>query len=273
MSKETSWGSVSDWYHGLLGKEGTYQAEVILPNIIRLLDFKDGETILDLACGEGFFIRKYAENTEKAKQKLKFLGVDIAPELIKIAKENFAKIFPANKSAEKSVEFHVSQADKLPFIKDNSVDKITIILAIQNIDNIQEVFKECNRVLKKEGKLYLVLNHPAFRIPKKSSWEFDETKKIQYRRIDGYLSESREEIDMEPGKTNAKTNGKKTISFHRPLQVYFKSLVKAGFAIHRLEEWTSHKMSEKGPRQDAENTARKEIPLFLMLEGRKILEA
>jgi hypothetical protein len=61
-----------------------------------------------------------------------------------------------------------------------------------------------------------------------------------------------------------------TISFHRPLQAYVKALHAAGFAISRLEEWTSHKKSEKGPRQDSENKSRKEIPLFMCLECVKL---
>jgi hypothetical protein len=37
----------------------------------------------------------------------------------------------------------------------------------------------------------------------------------------------------------------------------------------RLEEWISHKKSEKGTRQLAEDVARKEFPLFMALELRK----
>jgi hypothetical protein len=54
------------------------------------------------------------------------------------------------------------------------------------------------------------------------------------------------------------------------MQDFFKALSKAGFAVTKLEEWISHKKSEKGPKQAAEDTARKEIPLFLMLEVRKM---
>ena len=60
-----------------------------------------------------------------------------------------------------------------------------------------------------------------------------------------------------------------TISFHRPLQVYFKSLAKHGFLVRRLEEWVSHKQSQRGARGATEDRARKEIPLFLMMEALK----
>jgi hypothetical protein len=61
----------------------------------------------------------------------------------------------------------------------------------------------------------------------------------------------------------------KTISFHRPLQYYFKLFTNEGFLISRLEEWTSHKNSTEGTRQKEENRTRKEFPLFLFIELQK----
>lgn len=261
MTSKTSWGKVGGWYHELLQGEGTYQSDLILPNILRILEIKEGETILDLACGDGFFSREYI------KHKADVIGVDIASELIKIARlqnpEASSNGGQAKENSSKSIQFHVSEADDLKFIKDSSIDKISIILAIQNIENMQGVWNECKRVLKDKGKLCVVLNHPAFRIPKKSSWGFDAENDIQYRRVDAYMSSSKEIIEMEPGKSG----GEKTVSFHRPLQMYFKSLVKAGFLVSRFEEWTSSKKSQEGPRRVAEDRSRKEIPLFLMIEA------
>jgi hypothetical protein len=111
-----------------------------------------------------------------------------------------------------------------------------------------------------------IINHPTFRIPKRSSWGWDDTESVQYRRLDGYLSASRAEIDMTPGRSGKHAH---TYSFHRSLQDYMKALAGVGFAITRIEEWTSHKTSEKGPRAEAEDRARKEFPLFLMFEARK----
>ena len=71
---------------------------------------------------------------------------------------------------------------------------------------------------------------------------------------------------MHPGQTKRNT----TISFHRPIQAYSKSLANAGFAISRIEEWMSHRESERGPRKSAEDHARREIPLFMCLECIKL---
>lgn len=248
----TSWNAVASWYDTLFDDPQSYQRQVILPNLLRLLDIKKGMRMIDIACGQGFFTNAFAQNGAH------ITGTDIAPELIAIAQKNSTE--------KKGAEFIVSPADTLSFAPNNSVDAITIILAIQNIQPIHTVFRECFRILREGGTLNIVMNHPAFRIPKSSDWQFDPAANTQYRRIGRYLSESRAEIEMHPGDTK---NTAKTISFHRPLQSYFKNISNAGFVIDRLEEWTSHKKSERGPRQTAEDTARKEIPLFLFLRARK----
>jgi hypothetical protein len=48
-----------------------------------------------------------------------------------------------------------------------------------------------------------------------------------------------------------------------------KAFKKQGLAISSIEEWISHKKSETGPRQKAEDIARKEFPMFLALELKK----
>ena len=245
-SKETSWGAVSDWYDDLLGSAETFQAEVILPHLLRIIEPRTGLQIADVACGQGFFSRAFSTGGASVA------ACDISKALITLAEKKGG-----------SVKYEVASADHLPW-KDGSFDIAALILAIQNIAPLYETMAECARVLKHGGRLIVVLNHPAFRIPKKSSWGFDDVLKIQYRRLDEYASESKAEIKAHPGQQSSAV----TISFHRPLQTYFKALHKAGFGVERLEEWISNKKSESGPRKLIEDKARKEIPLFMMLECR-----
>lgn len=251
MKKDTSWENSADWYNDLLeDRSGTYQKDVILPNLLRLMQIQKNQLILDLACGQGFFSKAYANAGAKV------VGVDISKTLIDLAKKNSPRV----------IEYHVGPADDLKFTKDQSVDSISLILAIQNIENVSAMLKECSRVLKDGGKMFIVMNHPAFRIPKESEWGFDVKKKIQYRRIDQYLTEAKTKIEMHPGEKESEY----TISFHRPLQYYFKLLNNNGFVVSRLEEWISNKKSGSGHRQVAEDRIRKEIPLFLFLEVMKV---
>jgi len=85
------------------------------------------------------------------------------------------------------------------------------------------------------------------------------------RDVDAYLTDAAVRMEMHPGAAPEIA----TASFHRPLQAYFKALDKAGFSVSRLEEWSSHKMSQPGARAEAENVARHEFPLFMYVRAEK----
>lgn len=251
QNKDTSWNKVADWYDQLLKNDDSYQAKVILPNLLRVLELKKGEQVYDLACGQGYFSNVFAYEGANV------IASDLSKKLIETAK----------KDSKEKVIFYITPAHRAQFLKDNSIDTIVVVLAIQNIENVNEVLVECKRVLKKDGRIVFVLNHPAFRVPQASDWHFENG--VQSRLISKYLSESKLSIDMTPGEKNPKKKIS-TISFHRSLQYYVKLFSKNNFAITRLEEWISHKQSGTGPRQNAEDKARKEIPMFMCLEIKNI---
>ena len=247
--QNTSWDNVAPWYDRYLeGGGDTYQAQVIAPNSIRMLAITKGARVLDLACGQGYFARLVQA------QGASVVGVDISKELIARARE---------KSTDISYMVAPAHETGLPH---HSFDLVYTILAFENIKHIDKTMAEIARVLKREGKFLLVLLHPAFRIPQHSDWKFDSAKNLQYRRVDKYLSEMSIAIEQAPFK------GKKSVTtttYHRSLQWYMKVFKKHGFVISGMEEWISHKKSKPGPRQHAEDTARKEFPMFLALELQK----
>ncbi len=267
---KTSWGAVAEWYDELLETDtDSYQKNVLMPNLIRLIEPKPGMHILDIGCGQGYFARAFARNGATVT------ACDISRELIAKAKAHATQVAEQGSKAATDVAFHVAPSDTLSFMPDQSVDLITIILALQNIENLVETIAECARVSKPGARLMIVLNHPAFRIPRKSSWQWQSSlqpgsngAEIEYRRLDSYLSEERIKIDMTPGEKDEHKK-KYTYSFHRPLQSYVKALSKNGYAISRLEEWISHKKSQKGPRSAEEDRMRKEIPMFMVVEAKK----
>src|SRR5258706_373573 len=96
---DTSWGKVADWYDTLVEGEGSYQRDLILPNVTRLLGNIKGKRILDLACGQGFFSRSFAALGAEV------IATDISPELIEKAKTQPTK----------NIHFHAAAADDLSF--------------------------------------------------------------------------------------------------------------------------------------------------------------
>lgn len=207
--------------------------------------------LLDLACGQGVLARHLPKNTA-------YTGIDIAPSLIKAAKQS---------SENPKHQFLVGDVTKpLPLKKPVSFTHATIILALQNIEHPNVVFKSAFECLEEHGMLVIVLNHPCFRIPRQSSWQIDEQKKIQYRRIDRYYTSMSIPVQAHPGKGE---HSPTTLSFHHPLSDYSRWLRDAGFMIELIEEWCSDKVST-GKAAKMENRSREEFPLFMTLVAKKI---
>jgi len=249
---ETNWNNVAHWYDSYLKGDDTYQAKVIAPNLARMLSVSEGNRVLDVACGQGYFARLIADTGAIV------VGVDSATELVEIAA----------RQAEHNESYRVGDAEKLSAMKLGTFDAVFSVLAFENIKNISKVLEGMNDCLKKEGKVVLVLLHPAFRIPQHSDWGYDMKRNVQYRKTEKYLSEVSIPIELAPHSRGGKKEV--TTTFHRSLQWYMKAFRNAGFAIANLEEWISHKKSDAGPRQVAEDNARKEIPMFMAIELRKI---
>jgi len=246
----TSWEKSADWYDRIIGERGSelYQA-VVIPGALKLLDVKRGDRVLDLGCGQGVFCRAMAQKGADVT------GVDASPTLIQKA-----KTYPSRPP----VRYLARDAAHIGDL--GEFDALSAILCVQNMEKLDEVAAAAARALKPGGRMLWVMNHPAFRIPRQSSWGFEDERKLQYRRLDAYSSELSIPIVMHPGKHDSES----TVSFHRSLSGLTKAGFASGLVLGGLEEWHSHKESQPGPRARAENRARKEFPLFLALLWRKV---
>ncbi len=248
--QDTSWQKVSEWYGAAVGRGGHYYHQhVILPNSLKLLDLQPGDALLELACGQGVLARYIPGGVYYA-------GIDVAPALIQQAKR-----LDKNKS---HVYLVADVSRRLP-VEKKDFSHAAIILALQNIKSPEEVVRNARQHLKKGGRFLIVLNHPYFRIPRQTRWGIDEESKIQYRRVDRYLSHLAIPIAAHPGQ---RAKSEVTWSYHVPLAEYSQMLAEQGFVMERLEEWVSDKYSV-GDAAKMENRARGEFPLFMALLARK----
>jgi ubiquinone/menaquinone biosynthesis C-methylase UbiE len=251
-SASTSWQKVGKWYNETVGEEGHYYHQsIIIPNVLKLLNFSEHESasLLDLACGQGVLSRHLPPN-------ISYVGIDAAAPLIAAAKHH------SHSTSHRFIHADITQ--KLP-LQHVLFSHAAIILALQNIEDPIAVFKNASHYLQAGAPLIIILNHPCFRIPRQSSWKIDVENKIQYRRIDRYMSPMKIPIQMHPGKGQRSPH---TMSFHHPLSHYSQWLKEAGFVIELIEEWCSNKVSEGGAAK-MENRSRQEIPLFMAILARK----
>jgi ubiquinone/menaquinone biosynthesis C-methylase UbiE len=247
----TLWDQASRWYDSLVGGQGTdFQKDIIMPGVFRLLEVKKKDKVLDLACGQGVFSRYLYQKGINVE------GLDSSSELLRHARSR----------SNDSIKYRVGDAGDAKNFEVDRFDGIACLMAIQNIEKIDLLFKSAAQWLKAGKCFVIVMTHPCFRVPRQTHWGWDEEKKIEYRRVDHYLTETNVPI-LTPPFADADSF---TLTYHRPMQSYIEALVRAGFSVDAMEEWISNKKSQPGRRAKAENRARKEIPLFLALRARLI---
>lgn len=114
---------------------------------MRLITLQKGERVLDVGCGTGSIsiLAKHAVGDEGEVQ-----GVDIAPAMIQKSREKTVVY-------DLAIGFSVASIDELPF----SGDHFDVIISSMMFHHLplpvkQNGLKECHRVLKEGGSLFLI---------------------------------------------------------------------------------------------------------------------
>jgi ubiquinone/menaquinone biosynthesis C-methylase UbiE len=247
--KSTSFEKSSNWYISCVGDKGHYfHKNVIMPHLKRLIKLNKKSKVLDLACGSGILLKWI-------NKEIEYKGIDISESLIKSAKKDLSK----------NQAFIKADITKELSIEEKYFSHAFIILALQNIEDGEMVIKNAAKHLAPNGKFIIVINHPCFRIPRQSSWDIDDEKKLQTRKLNMYMSNLKIPIQVHPSKKSSPI----TYSFHHPISTYSDWLYKNKFAIEKIDELCSDKKST-GKKAKMENRARSEFPLFMVIVAKKI---
>ena len=109
------------------------------PVLMRMLETKKDDIILDAGCGSGFFSYEIAKRCKTA------VGIDWN---LNISRSSWAMRKQPN------VAYVIGDVQKLPFA-DEKFDKILLSSVLQMVEDDETLLKECHRVLKKKGTLVL----------------------------------------------------------------------------------------------------------------------
>ena len=245
----TSWDPLAEWYVGWVGEDGSKHHRLLaIPAVLDALALQPGESLIDIGCGHGVL----AGSVRDAGAT--YTGVDASPRLIEVARRQHGR----------QGTFLVGDAGDLAHVAHlpaGRFDAGVFLLSIQDMDPLAPVLEGAAAVLKPGGRLVLLMTHPAFRIPRQSGWGWDEGRKLQYRRIDRYLT---------PLPVPLKSYGERggvSRSYHRPLQDYVNGLGSVSFAVDQMTEIPTYKSVSSGPKANAVNLANQEIPLFVCLRA------
>ncbi len=252
--RPSGWDAVANWYNGWMGEGGSHHHQkVAIPAVLDLLQPQPNEQILDIGAGQGV-LAPYI-----AKAGAKYFGVDVSPKLLQYARAQQGK-------HGRFLQCDAAQLRNSPVLDAGSFDAVVFLLSIQDMNPLEDVLRSAVWALKPHGRAVLFMTHPAFRIPRQSGWGYDEGRKLQFRRIDRYITPL-----PVPMKSYEDQDSGVTISFHRPVSEYINALAAQGLLVDRMEELPIGNNSLNRNRTRAEKLADAEIPLFLGLRARRVM--
>jgi SAM-dependent methyltransferase len=158
-------------YHGALGEHfaahatnGTYNAHIDRPAMLKLAGDVTGLEILDVGSGAGHYA---AELMNRGAAKV--VGVEGSEALIRVARERLGG----------SVALHHHNLEEpLGFLENESFDLVVMALVYHHLDARNQLLSELRRVLRPGGTLLVSTTHPT------SDWVYFGGSYFAYRRVD-----------------------------------------------------------------------------------------
>ena len=144
-----------DFLNGLLSLNQDKRWRRIL---VQSIPTSEGGVFVDVATGTGDVLIALAKQKKGYK---KYVGVDIASEMLDLAKEK------AKRDQLNHLKFEIQSAHELK-LSDQSVEALSISFGLRNVIIKDKALKEFYRVMKPKGRV-LILD---FFIPKKGLWAF-----------------------------------------------------------------------------------------------------
>lgn len=133
--KDFKFDKRAEYYdEGFEGKTSEKFYKLVIENIV----LSEGMKLLDMGCGTGTILKRLS-----GKCAIKGFGIDVEEKMLEIARKKCPEMQIINCSC-----------DNTPFEAD-SFDAIVACMAFHHFPNKEDFAKECARLLKKGGKLYI----------------------------------------------------------------------------------------------------------------------
>jgi arsenite methyltransferase len=115
-------------------------------DIVKALDLKPGETVVDIGAGTGYFTRRFAKAVGPSGEAI---GLDVEPEMIDYMKADAKKVGLGN------YEARVVKADD-PQLAPHSADVVFFCDVLHHVDNLVAYLKKIGPALKPDGRVAVV---------------------------------------------------------------------------------------------------------------------
>jgi len=211
---DASYNDIAEWYDSYL-RENPIYTDIVLPNVLALVGDVQGQSVCDLACGQGWIAR------ELARRGARVTGIDLAENLLAIARQH-----------EKQIPLHIKyvhgDAQVALELADISFDGCICVMALMNMPDILAVFSTVQRILKPGGWFVFAITHPCFQTPG-AQWITTQEGNMA-RVVNAYFNEG-VWTSSSPGGVRSRVG-----EHHRMLSTYLNTLVAAGLVFERMVE-------------------------------------
>ena len=204
-------GTASDWERQV-GIEGDKNRRLNSdPVLWQMAGSVSGLDVLDAGCGTGYLTVKLAGEGARV------VGVDFSPEMIELAKRRAPQL-----------DFRVDSCCRLDTFSDSSFDLLISNYVLMDLPDLHGAMDSFFRVLRKGGRAVLVFSHPCF--PLSDAFDSPDGKSMGIMWPHPYFVEKKR---IDPPWGHFKRD---FIRFHRPLSLYWKAFIAAGFTIKDFDE-------------------------------------
>ncbi|WP_347488689.1 class I SAM-dependent methyltransferase [Desulfoscipio sp. XC116] len=153
----TAWETNAAFWDERMGDESNdFHRDLVRPHTEELLDIRQGDLVLDIACGNGNFSQRLAECGTRV------IAFDYSAKMIELAKKRRANVLD-------KVDFHVCDATNydefLTLKQDEPFDKAVANMAIMDISDIEPLFKAVSLMMRTGGIFVFATHHPCFTYP------------------------------------------------------------------------------------------------------------
>jgi 2-polyprenyl-3-methyl-5-hydroxy-6-metoxy-1,4-benzoquinol methylase len=220
----TIWDTNATAWDERMSSGGGFQSILIAPTVEKMLDIQPGETVLDIACGNGIFSRRLAELGATV------VASDFSPKLIERARQR------TTEQADR-IAYHVvdatNEAELMALGAEQQFDAAVCNNAIMDMPAIEPLFRAVAKLLKPNGRFVFSVMHPCFNGLSISK----NTRLPDYAQETTYAIEVSRYLSWEVSKGLAISEQPlEQYYWHRPLHVLLNSAFVSGLVMDRLEE-------------------------------------
>ncbi len=220
-----AWETNAQWWDEYYKDGNDFHLTLIAPPTERLLGIESGETVLDVACGNGAFTRRMAQLGATV------VAFDFSESFVECARARTVE------HADR-IDYHVLDAtdrDAMLALGEGWFDAAVCTMAIMDMEEIEPLAEVLPRLLAPGGRFVFSIMHPSFNNPSTRMVAEHEDREGDLRtvrtvKVERYMTPFSAKGIGIPDQPVPQTY------FHRPLHLLLEPFLRHGLAVDGLEE-------------------------------------